>query len=252
MKNESDWRPSKYVFRRGKLRASRNPSEVSVSSRLVVDLVANSYERHLPLHAKGDLLDLGCGKIPLYIAYRKLVSSATCVDWANTLHPNPHLDLECDINDPLMFPDASFDTVILSDVLEHIRSPQDLLCEIRRVLRPDGVLLMNVPFLYWLHEEPHDYFRYTRHALQLLCKTSGLRVLHLEAIGGAPEALADICPKNAKVLPIIGKPFAAALQAITFFIHQTKTGGEISARSGLRFPLGYFLIANTRSAGAVV
>lgn len=51
--------------------------------------------------------------------------------------------------------------MILSDVLEHIKQPSELLCEISRIMKDDGRLVLNSPFMYWTHGSPYDYFRYT-------------------------------------------------------------------------------------------
>jgi SAM-dependent methyltransferase len=108
------------------------------------------------------LLDLGCGKVPFYARYREYVSETVCVDWSNSLHGNGHVDAECDLTQELPFADASFDTILLSDVLEHIPAPERLWREMARLLKPGGELLSSVPFFYWLHEEPYDYYRYTK------------------------------------------------------------------------------------------
>ena len=78
MKNRDKWRESKFVYnKKGKLIASRNQNEVSVSSRLGADLVANFYDYNLKKYAKGHLLDLGCGKVPFYNAYKHYAVSYT-------------------------------------------------------------------------------------------------------------------------------------------------------------------------------
>lgn len=61
----------------------------------------------------------------------------------------------------LPFADASFDTVLLLDVLEHVPDDRAVLDEIARVLKPGGLLLLSVPFLYPLHDAPHDHRRFT-------------------------------------------------------------------------------------------
>ena len=61
MQNKKDWRPSKFIYKNGKLRASRNPDEVGVGSRLMVDIIAEFYDGQIKKHVKGKLLDLGCG-----------------------------------------------------------------------------------------------------------------------------------------------------------------------------------------------
>ncbi|OQY29621.1 MAG: hypothetical protein B6244_03255 [Candidatus Cloacimonetes bacterium 4572_55] len=203
MKNKDTWTPTKYVYKNGKLTASRDPKEVGIGSRLIVDLIAQFYHENLQYHAKGRLLDLGCGNVPLFCAYRDYISDNICVDWAHTLHKNVYLDYECDLTKPLPFQDEEFDTIILSDVLEHIPQPSNLCEEISRILSVDGKLIMNVPFYYWLHEQPHDYYRYTEFALRRFVENSGLKVIQLECIGGAPEIMTDIFAKNILGLPKI-------------------------------------------------
>jgi SAM-dependent methyltransferase len=243
MKNRSSWRPTKYVQHNGKLRASRNPRDVAVSSRLLVDLLASFYDRGLSEHARGRLLDLGCGHVPLYATYKDRVSEITCVDRANTLHQNQHLDLQCDLSEPLPLPDNSFDTIILSDVLEHVPTPELVCNEISRLLAPGGKVLISVPFFYYLHEEPHDYYRYTEYALRRLMKSSGLNVIQLVPVGGAPEIVTDIFAKNAMELPVIGPLLAKIAQFVTGRLVSTGIGHKISRSTAATFPFEYFLVA---------
>lgn len=243
MKNTEQWKPSKFVYVAGKLKASRNPKEVNISSRLVADITAAFYDTTIKTHVSGKLLDLGCGKVPLYHAYKDFVTGVVCVDWSGSLHKNQYLDYEMDLNQKLNFADNSFDTVILSDVLEHIRKPDFLMSEIFRVLSPEGKLLMNVPFYYWLHEEPYDYYRFTKFALKSIAEDAGFSINKLEATGGAPEILADIISKLIIKVPFAGILMSKAIQAIAHFFIGFKAGKKISAKTADKFPLGYFMIA---------
>jgi len=244
VKNADRWQPSKFVFRGGRLRASRDRREVSIGSRLAADLVAAQYDRHLKEHARGRLADLGCGKVPLYEAYRALVAETFCIDWQNSLHGGEYLDLACDLSGPLPLPDQAFDTVILSDVLEHLPEPQALWHENARILCKDGRLLLNVPFLYGLHEVPHDYYRYSEFALRRFAAGAGLEVLLLERTGGAPQVLADIAAKMLLLyFPRAGAWAADALQRAAALFARTRVGGRISAATAAQFPAGYFLVA---------
>ncbi len=98
MQNIKKWKPSKFVYKKGKLVASRNKQEVSPASRLMADLIAKFYGNTLPTYAKGNLLDLGCGKVPLYEAYRDKISNCICVDWDNSLHKNEFIDKSVDLD----------------------------------------------------------------------------------------------------------------------------------------------------------
>ena len=185
MRNEEKWRSSKYIYEKGKLVASRDRKEVGIGSRLIANRVAELYDNNLTRHAKGRLLDLGCGNVPFYGAYRELVTDNICVDWKNTSHKNEYLDCEIDLTKRLPFRNNEFDTIILSDVLEHIPVPEDLWKEMARVLARSGSIMMNVPFYYWIHERPHDYYRYTEFALRRFVETSGLTLIASNsAVGG--------------------------------------------------------------------
>ena len=74
----------------------------------------------------------------------------------------------------LPFADASIDTVLLLEVLEHVGDAPGVLAGIARVLKPGGLLLLSVPFLYPLHDAPHDYRRYTAPGLEAAIRATGL------------------------------------------------------------------------------
>lgn len=242
MKNIENWKESKFTFKNGKLRASRNPKEVIVSSRMIVDKVAEFYTYALPKYAKGDLLDLGCGKVPFYLAYKDLVRSIFCVDWENSMHKNEFLDQHADLNQKLDLPSDAYDTLILSDVLEHIKKPVLLVEEMNRILRKDGILLMNVPFYYWIHEEPFDYHRYTRFALTEMAEDNGFEVLELDTLGGTPEILCDIFSKNGIKIPLIGKGLVSVIYHLIWWFTHTKVGKRFSHKTARKFPFGYTLV----------
>lgn len=246
MRNCEAWKESKYVLKRGLLVASPDPGEVSVSSRLIASLVAGRYQKALEARACGRLLDLGCGKAPLYCIYGSRSSDVTCVDWENSLHGNPYIDMPLDLSSqPLPFEDGRFDTIILSDVLEHIPTPERLWGEMTRVLAEGGRIFMNVPFYYPLHERPHDYYRYTEYALRRFVDLSGLNLVEVTPIGGIPEIIADIVSKAVNRGP--GAILAAAIQGLTFWFVRTGFGKRISNATAQGFPYGYFLVAEKPS-----
>ena len=241
MKNIPFWKPTKYVLDGPHLRASRNPDEVWPPSRLMADIIAKYYQVELPKYSKGNLLDLGCGKAPLYLIYKNHASNITCVDWDNSIHGHSHLDFTMDLNEKLKFDNDQFDTIILSDVLEHIREPKNLMSEIFRILKNEGHLLMNIPFLYWLHEEPYDYQRFTKYALINLSKSSGFEIIALNEIGGAPEVTSDILQKST-YSGRLGRRVSSTIYFLTTVFLNTKWGQKISKKSSLQFPYGYFLV----------
>lgn len=61
----------------------------------------------------------------------------------------------------LPFKEESFDAVNCAEMVEHVADPIRVMHEVHRVLRRRGFLLMTVPFLFPIHEDPYDYCRYT-------------------------------------------------------------------------------------------
>jgi len=243
MRNADRWVASKFVLRNDTLATSPDVTELAVGSRLVAGLVAKNYEQGIREYARGRLLDVGCGKAPLYGFYRRFVDRTLTVDWPRSRHGNTYVDCACDLNHPLPFADGQFDTIVMSDVLEHVAEPLTLCSETSRILRPGGSLLLNVPFLYWLHERPHDYYRYTEYGLRHLLQAGGLHIVVMKAIGGSPEVLADLIAKHLAVAPLVGKAMAVAVQHAALCFVRVGIGRRASERSSALFPLGYFVVA---------
>lgn len=243
MKNEDAWKPTKFVMKRGEWVASRDPATVAPCSRHFVDLIGRAFTELLPRYAKGAFLDLGCGSVPLYGLYRSHVDSITCMDWGNSRHGLGHLDLECDLNVALPIAEASYDTVLLSDVLEHIAEPSLLMAEVSRILRPGGHLLITVPFLYWIHESPHDYHRYTAFALDRLCRRNGLEPLLITPLGGSLDVLADIVAKHLYSIPLVGGLLSSIPQTLAALGALVPGGLRLRNRTARAFPIGYIVVA---------
>jgi SAM-dependent methyltransferase len=88
------------------------------------------------------------------------------------------------ISEHLPFASEYFDSVLCTQVLEHVARPWLALQEIGRVLRKDGLLLLSAPKSWRLHEEPYDYYRYTKYGLSFLLQQSNLQIIHMKPQGG--------------------------------------------------------------------
>ena len=139
--------------------------------------------------ARGRLLDVGCGNKPYEEYFQPYVSQYLGIEHEATFEITSARngargpDILYD-GVKLPFPDRTFDTVLNVQVLEHTPYPGRLVCEMSRVLTDDGLLILVAPFQFRLHEQPHDYFRYSSHGLRHLCEEAGLEVLETHPQGG--------------------------------------------------------------------
>ena len=241
MRKRDSWQPSKYVFRRDRYVPRLAPDGVGGASYLIASRVATCYqERSLP-YFRGDLLDLGCGHAPFFNLYASLVDSAIGVDWGASLHDLKHADVMANLGKGIPFCDGSFGTVLASDVLEHLPDTSLALRECHRVLEAGGHLILNVPFLYSIHEAPHDYWRFSSDGLLLLAARHGFEVVELQAVGGALDVTFDIFGKLLAHVPWLGQPIASLIQRMVILISSGLLK-PIFSRGAAILPLGYFCV----------
>ena len=122
---------------------------------------------------QGRVIDLGCGTAPYKEEILKIADEYIGVDWENSLHEQTNVDIFADLCKTLPFDNNYTDTIVSFQVMEHLPEPVQFLAECYRILKPGGRLLITVPFMWHVHEEPFDYFRYTKYGLEYLLKKSG-------------------------------------------------------------------------------
>jgi SAM-dependent methyltransferase len=106
--------------------------------------------------------------------------------------------------DDMPIPDASFDAVICTQVLEHTERPQESVAEMFRVLRPGGRLFITAPMAQSEHQTPYDFFRFTSFGLRSLCTRAGFAAIELTAFGGRWTRWAYELPEALAIFPTSG------------------------------------------------
>lgn len=127
------------------------------------------------LGPNANILDLGAGN-------RRRASNVINLE----IEATPEVDIIAD-GHLLPFKDETFDAVISEAVLEHVQSPNRVVSEIYRVLKPGGYICIAVPFLQGYHASPHDYQRWTLPGIVELC--AAFSEIESDACAGPTTAL---------------------------------------------------------------
>ena len=168
--------------------------------------------RHVPALPPGSrVLDLGgnkvrkrgqfdVGRYDLRVVYANL---------STVKRPDVQADAE-----HVPFEGGSFDTVICSELLEHVPDPSAVLRESHRVLRSGGILMICVPFLFPIHGDPHDYGRYTGFYWEQTLAASGFGEIVIEKQGLFWSVLVDMLRELAYQTPMVGQPWSPQVRRL--------------------------------------
>jgi SAM-dependent methyltransferase len=131
----------------------------------------------------GVVYDLGCGTRPYEKMILEKADRYVGVDWSNTLH-GLQADIVADLCQPLPLESDIADFVVSFQVMEHLCEPQIMLNESFRILRSGGKILLTVPFQWWIHEAPWDFYRYTRYGLEYMFRKAGFVDIEIKETSG--------------------------------------------------------------------
>ncbi|NBK97435.1 MAG: SAM-dependent methyltransferase [Erysipelotrichia bacterium] len=131
-------------------------------------------------YVKGVCVDIGAGTAP----YKKYLEG-NCENYIITDSEKTHTYMFKDSHThfvvaeatDLPFEHESVDTVVLTQVLEHVFEYEKALSEAVRVLKKEGVMLLSVPFIYHAHATPYDYHRFSEYGLKMLLEKYALEVV---------------------------------------------------------------------------
>lgn len=136
-------------------------------------------------YAHGRLLDVGCGNKPYREIFAPYVQTYIGLDYPPTASSRQIRVSSIDLYaDALALPlaAAQVDTLLASEVIEHLSDTQQAFAEFYRVLRPGGTVILTVPFLYPVHGQP-DYYRFTLLGLKEVARRHGLETLFQAPLG---------------------------------------------------------------------
>ncbi len=170
-------------MRKDNLSRFKDFSQIDITNHyyLVYKPLIRDLEYAVRTYSKGKVLDIGCGNKP----YEKLFENK-CDEYIGcdiVQSSENKVDVICEaINIPLE--DNSLDIVFSTQVIEHVGDHNKLLNEMYRMLKPNGYVILSGPMYWHLHEEPYDFFRFTKHGFKYIFEKQGFQMVESLANGG--------------------------------------------------------------------
>lgn len=161
------------------------------------------------------LLDYGCAERP----YRSLFGPA--IDYVGAdLEGNATADVRLNGDGSVPLPDAQFDVILSTQVLEHVADPALYLSECHRLLKPGGTLVITTHGIMFYHPDPVDYWRWTSAGLGRILTSAGLCSVEIRGIMGlAPTAVQLFQHATISKVPArLRRPYLAVSQALVAFL----------------------------------
>lgn len=172
------------------------------------------------LPSDASVVDYGCAQQP----YRKLFPETATYVGAD-LPGNDAASMTIQPDGTLPCPDASFDAVLSTQVLEHVVDPDLYLRECARVLKPGGSLLLTTHGLMYYHRDPEDYWRWTIDGLTMIVARAGLEVAEQHGgIGLTAGAVQIFQDATAHRVPrFLRSPYFLVLQVLMHLFDRRQT-----------------------------
>lgn len=133
-------------------------------------------------YATGVLLDVGCGSSPFQNHFAKHIDQYLKHEHPEAAKSHIKYDYLSELP-KISAPDNSIDTIISFSVLEHVAEPFETIKEFKRILKNKGLFIISVPQYWHLHEEPHDYLRFTKHVLNKKIVEIGFEIIYMKELG---------------------------------------------------------------------
>ena len=149
---------------------------ITVPAHSVARIAGLNIRAQAAKYFSGRMLEIGCGTKAKGLLVGDFILQHIGLDLPETPHDQTAIDI---FGTAYQIPlnDASCDCVLSTAVIEHLEEPYLALCEAFRVLKPGGYSIYTAPLFWHLHEEPRDFYRYTRHGLKYLFEKAGFQII---------------------------------------------------------------------------
>jgi ubiquinone/menaquinone biosynthesis C-methylase UbiE len=208
-------------------------------------ITRNQLEQFLaPYATDKKILDVGSGGS----SYGRYFPNRLSID----IDPRRMPDIVGDAHN-LPFQNESYDFVLCTEVIEHVKNPRQVVGEIARVLKPGGMVVLSTRFLFPIHDAPHDYWRFTEYGMRELFTDWDIIELRPETINFSTMAVLfqrigfQTTLKANKILKFFIYVRAWILDHMNWLIE--KTYGDIGRKTEVSHLMasGYYIAAKKKS-----
>lgn len=150
---------------------------------LVKKITEDNLQIEIKQYAKGSLADVGCGNSPYKKILKPFITKYTGIDHQETQHDKSNIDIFSTAYE-IPVSNESFDTILCTAVLEHLENSESAIKEANRMLKKNGIAIYTIPFFWHLHEEPRDFFRYTKYGIKHIFEKNKFDIITIKPLSG--------------------------------------------------------------------
>jgi len=150
---------------------------------LIYKIHNEQLKQYAERHIKGLLIDIGCGDDQYKEMLAPYVRRHVGFDHLGTNHDKSKADFFASAYH-IPVADNTFDSAICTAVLEHLEEPEEAVRECHRALKSGAVAIYSIPFIWHVHEDPRDFYRFTKYGIKYIFEKAGFEVIEVKALSG--------------------------------------------------------------------
>lgn len=204
--------------------------------RKILDRLQEQYQQLY----QGVVFDIGGRNRGRFVKPKERVERWVFADIEERFHP----DMILDVAHMSAVPSESIDVINALELFEHVAEIEKGITECHRTLKPNGTLIISVPFIFPIHADPFDFQRWTEAKWRTELQSAGFSVEQLLPMGGYFTVLADMLKTLSKSLPLLFRILSYPLYPVLDLMTHLDALPAVSGNATLKgYTTGYFIIA---------